>query len=324
MRSLLMTVFLAAVSPATPLSPAPGPAPTPPLQERPVSSLPLMAYEEPAAGQLVSGAPLNDPNVAVHVVERKQLRDQGRGELSLYPVAVQVNGEFTQHWGTALSYTYHLHENFGLQLTPQYNWSADESAFNRELIFKVREEAQAASSLLLLYGAILGVEVTPLHGKFAFYDSALVHYTVVVNGGVGAGVTRHQLRPALEGHGESFGDTGTKLMGSVGGGFRFLIADRFALRLEVRDLVYTAKVDQVNGCDLDDLTALNARLSAGETSFQHVAVRANCQVGRFEGDDPHTGSPRRLDVPLAKALLETPSSDVLNNLGLYAGFSVTF
>jgi len=310
--------------PPAPPPPAPAPAPTAVTSDAPVREAPRMAYEEPAAGQLVSGAPLNDPNVAVHVVERKQFRDQGRSELTLYPVAAQANGKFTQHFGTAISYTYHLHENFGIQITPQYNWFTDESAFNRELIVKVREEAQAASSLLLQYGAIGGVEVTPLHGKFAFYDGVLAHYTVVINGGVGAGVTRHQLRPSLEDRPATYGDTGTKMLGSVGGGFRFLIGDRFTLRLEVRDLVYTAKVDRVNGCDLNDLSAISERVTSGNPSLEGVSVGAGCRLDRFEGTDPRTGETRLLDAPLAKALVETPSSDVLNNLGIYAGFSVNF
>ena len=37
-----------------------------------------------------------------------------------------------------------------------------------------------------------------------------------------------------------FGDTGTKFLGPVGGGFRVQFGDSMAVRLEVRDLVYTA------------------------------------------------------------------------------------
>lgn len=316
-------------APSTPTESAPAPsAPeaTPaPTSDAPKSDAPrLPPYEEPAAGRLVSGAPLNDPNVAVHIVERKPFRDQGKQEITLYPTAVQTNVKFTEHLGTALAYTYHLHENFGLQVMPQYNWHTDESEFNRELITKVREEAQAATSLLLVYGAIGGVEVAPLYGKFAFYQGTLGQFTLVLNGGVGAGVTRHQLRPEIEGRAATYGDTGTKLMGSVGGGFRFQIGDRFALRLEVRDLVYTARVDSVNGCNLSDLSAMNTVVNAGGTSFGGVNVSPGCQVSKFEGTDPRTGDTRALDVPLAKALVETPTSDVLNNVGFYAGFSFLF
>jgi hypothetical protein len=55
-----------------------------------------------------------------------------------------------------------------------------------------------------------------------------------------------------------------------------------------------------------------------------VAVSPGCQVGRFEGTDPRSGNSRLLDVPLARALVETPTSDVLNNVGFYAGFAYVF
>jgi outer membrane beta-barrel protein len=305
-------------TPAAPPADAPRVETPPPATQAP-------AYEEPAAGRLVSGAPLEDPNVSVHIVQQKQFSDAGRHELSLYPAAVQANVKFTEHVGSALSYTYHLYENFGLQITPQYNWYTNESGFNRELIVKVREEAQAASSLLLTMGAVAGVEVTPFYGKFAFYDGLLGQFTFVVNGGVGAGVTRHQLRPELQGRAATYGDTGTKLLGSVGAGFRFLLGDRFAIRLEVRDLVYTARVDQVNGCTAGDLSAMNELVTAGATSLSgRVTVSPGCKLERFEGTDTRTGVNRVLDVPLAKALVEQPSSDALNNVGIYAGFAILF
>ena len=118
----------------------------------PVAPAPALRPRPTATQKLVSGAPLYNPNVAVHIVQKKRFADEGRHEFALFPAAVQVNGKFTQHAGTALSYVYHLQENFGLQVTGQYNWYSNESRFNLELIDKVREQAQAASSLLLTVG----------------------------------------------------------------------------------------------------------------------------------------------------------------------------
>ena len=78
----------------------------------------------------------------------------------LYPVAMQVNGKFTQHFGTMGSFVYHLQENFGLQISGGYNWYNVESAFNGELVEKFRVEAQAATSLLWTWGVMGGVEVS--------------------------------------------------------------------------------------------------------------------------------------------------------------------
>ncbi|WP_410961308.1 hypothetical protein, partial [Salmonella sp. SAL4457] len=91
----------------------------------------------------------------------------------------QVNGKFTQHFGTALTYTYHLHENFGFQVMPIWNWYNDESGLSKELLDKVREAAPPATSLLLNYGATAGVEVAPIYGKFAWFDSTMAHYSLI-------------------------------------------------------------------------------------------------------------------------------------------------
>lgn len=284
----------------------------------------VTAPEKPAgvnadSQKLVSGAPLYNPNVSVHIVEKKAFSDKGKSEVVLYPAAVQVNGKFTNHAGTALTYLYHLQENFAFQISPIYNWFNAESPFNQELIDKARVEAQAATSLLLVYGGTAGVEVTPLYGKFSFYENQLAHYSVVLSGGAGVGNTRHQLKPFSETSGPAtYGDTGLKFMGQVGGGFRVQLGSRFALRLEVRDLVYTARVDSVNGCDLNDLNAIKGQTDAGRPAGG-ANVRGGCNVQKFE-----QGGDIRSNVNLARNLVATPSSDVLNNVGFYLGGGFIF
>ena len=170
----------------------------------------------------------------------------------------------------------------------------------------------------MVYGGTAGVEVTPLYGKFSFYEESLAHYSVVINGGAGVGNTRHQLKPYSPTSGPAtYGDTGYKFMGQVGGGFRVQLGTRFALRLEVRDLVYTARVDSVNGCNLQDLTAIKARTDAGQ-SPDSATVTGSCQIEKFKEGDV------RSNVNLARNLVATPSSDVLNNVGFYLGAGFIF
>ncbi|HEX8698109.1 MAG TPA: outer membrane beta-barrel domain-containing protein [Myxococcaceae bacterium] len=281
--------------------------------------------------RLVHGAPLYNPNVAVHIVQKKPFADEGRHEFSLYPVAVQVNGKFTKHTGTALHYTYHLQENFALQVLGQYNWYSNESGFNLELIDKVREQAQAASSLLLVWGAQAGVEVTPLYGKFAFYDNQLAQFSLVISGGAGFGSTRHLIRPAVNNQvdGETyrvparFGSAGNKFLGSVGGGFRLQFGDSYALRLEVKDIVYTARVDRVDGCNLADFEKMEAA-RASDDPFAGLGLSGSCQYKKFDGVDPETKKNLREDIILGRDLVAEPTSDVLNNVSFYAGFSILF
>lgn len=277
--------------------------------------------------RLVSGAPLADPNVAVHIVERKEFSDSGRRELVLFPAAMQINGKFTQTFGTMLSFVYHLQENFGLQITGGYNWYNNESAFNGELVTKVSEQAQAATSLLQVWDVLAGVEVTPVYAKFAFFDGTLGHFDLVLNGGAGLGGTRHQLKPeSVRQDGSvspaTFGDTGVRFMGGIGGGFRLRLGEHFAFRLEVRDVVYTARADRVNGCSGDDLRAMDAKLRAGQ-DVATATVSGACKLETFVGTDAN-GNKNSTNVPLALSLVKTPSSDVLNNLGLYIGASFIF
>lgn len=322
-------------TPASEQSSAPAEAAAP----QPAADAPLAAMDvdnelrttTPEQQRLVHGAPLYNPNVSVHIVQKKRFADEGKHEFALYPFAVQVNGKFTNHVGSALHYTYHLQENFALQVSGLYNWHSNESRFNLELIDKVREQAQAASSLLLQWGAQAGVEVTPLYGKFAFYDDQLAQFSVIISGGAGFGGTRHLIRPEVANQvdGETFnvparfGDAGTRFVGSVGGGFRVQFGDSYAVRLEVRDLVYTARVDRVDGCNLADFEKLEAA-RAGNQPFAGLDLSGGCQFQKFDGVDPDTKKNYREDIILGRDLVAEPSSDVLNNVSFYAGFSILF
>src|SRR5437868_466224 len=109
--SWIVLAALAAVSDAPPEQPAPEP-PAPEQAEAPAAEAPAeepqVALREPTpeerkakehAQELVSGAPLYNPNVAVHIVQHKPFADRGLRELVLYPAVPQANGKFTQHVG---------------------------------------------------------------------------------------------------------------------------------------------------------------------------------------------------------------------------------
>lgn len=311
-------------------SPTPAPTDAPKATTAPAATAPEAATKpvDAEAQRLVSGAPLFNPNVAVHIVEQKAYSDARKSEIVLYPVAMQVNGKFTQHFGTMGSFVYHLQENFGLQISGGYNWYNVESSFNGELVEKFRVEAQAATSLLWTWGVMGGVEVSPLYGKFTLFEGTLAHFSFVLNGGVGAGGTRHQLKPeTVKTDGTisqaTYGDTGARFMGALGAGFRLQLGQRFAFRLEVRDVVYTARMERVNGCNVDDLRAMDIKIRGGQDPATAM-VGASCNVETFTGTIEGTDIKRSNDVPLALNLVRIPSSDVLNNIGLYLGISFLF
>lgn len=301
-----------------PATPAPAPAPAPAAEGAVSTGVATSTADEQ---KLVSGAPLYNPNVAVHIVEQKSFSDRMRLELTLYG-DVQVNGKFNQHIGGMASVLWHLQENFGLQVSGFWNPWAVESDFNAELVRKTSQEAQAATSLLSIWGVLGGVEVTPLYGKFALFEGTLAHFSIVLNAGAGAGGTRHQLKPASEVTGPAtYGDTGVRFLGEIGGGFRLQLGKRFAFRVEVKDIVYTARVEAVEGCDAGDLNAINDAVRLGRP-VSDASVAPLCRIERWDGVNEQTGQKNSTDVPLALNLVRTPSSDVLNNVGFYLGISV--
>lgn len=280
------------------------------------AALPTLAQaqETPAAQGNASGAALgsfqevadnvDSTNLRLHTVQRKEFADGGRHELVLFPAIAQVNGKFTQHLGVGAEYLYHLHENFALQALGQYFYVNEQTAFTDELVNGGELAPQAATALTLQWAATGGFEVTPIYGKFSFYEGNMAHFGLILTGGAGVGSTRIQLQSSNSTDGATFGDTGLKFVGQVGAGFRVRLNESFLVRLEVKDLIYTAKVDSINGCNLQDLESLS----------KEGAVSGACASGKF----------KKGDKELARRLVEEPSSDVLNNVGVYGGVSYTF
>jgi len=273
----------------------------------------LALAQDSATGELPAGFVevsdnVTSPNLRLHTVQKKEYSDSGTHEVVLYPGIVQLNTKFTQHVGFGGQYVYHLHENFALQAMAQYFYVNQQVAFADELISTARAQAQAATNLTLQWAATGGFEVTPIYGKFSFYEGAIGHFSVVLSGGAGIGGTRIQLTGQDD---RIFGDTGNKFVGQVGAGFRVRINDSFLVRLEFRDLVYTATVDSINGCSREDMANLEAKSGS---------YGGGCKAESFRAADGSLNQSGRL----AKDMLDDMSSDVLNNLGVYGGVSYSF
>ncbi len=93
-------------------------------------------------------------------------------------------------------------------------------------------------------------------------------------------------------------------MSTFGLGARVGLGEHLALRLELRDVMYSARVDQVFGCTESDLNP-----------FREHGPGASCDFGRFE--EPG-------DTVVAWGTVRTSSSQVVHSLGLWAGASVAF
>ncbi len=230
----------------------------------------------------------------------------GRFEVTLFPAVAQLNGKFTQHVGTFGAVTWHLRERFALQVLGGGNWLSVESGFNSELVEKFRVEAQAASSLLWTWGLFGGFEVEPVIADFSFADQR-VHFGVVLSAGVGAGGTRHQLKPQTDTP-PTYGDTGVRFMGTTSFGLRLSLGNHFTARLEVRDVAYSSRLERINGCAGYDTTRFNFVRDPGWGSYS-----AECRGFDTPGD-----------ASAASNLLRQPGSDILHNAGLYLGAGFVF
>src|SRR5207244_1137061 len=100
-----------------------------------------------------------------------------------------------------------------------------------------------------------------------------------------------------------------------GGGIRVKFAQWFSVRLEVRDVLYSASVNQVNGCGRADLAAIDIAQKGGTGSAN---VSSGCNDGSFKD----ASGKYTTDASIANSLVKNPSSDVLNNVGFYAGLSL--
>jgi outer membrane beta-barrel protein len=258
-----------------------------------------------------------DPDVRVHVVEKRPFTEAQRWEVSFFGSA-QVNPKFTQHAGVSMEVAYHLRENFAAQLSALWFPRAVQSGLSEELLARAGEAPESAEAFLLQGAVLAGVELMPIYGKLDVFDGRILRLGVYLNAGLGAGKTRLQLRPATDPNtGRTFGDTGYRPVASLGAGLRVFVNDRFTVRLELRDLAYSGYVSRVNGCNYDDTVRIEAAEAGGSTAS---GLSAGCNERAFGAP----GTAAELNAGAAKDLLKTPSADVINNLAFQGGLSWLF
>ncbi len=256
-------------------------------------------------------------NVQFRVLEPKPFSDALRHELVLSPFVPQVGSTFTTHWLTSLTYTFHATEWLGLRIQPFWVWHAQRSRFSSELLSRVRQDAAAASSVMLHWGAVAAPEWAPLRGKFAAFGGT-VRYGLVLFAGAGVGQTEIELKTADAIGPATYGSTGLRMVATGGAGFRIQFGDRFTVRLEVQDLIHWGSVSRINGCDATDLQVLNDQHSAGTVTG--AGVSGQCNVGAFQGTTG--GYDRSNDLGTAQAKVSEGGTDTLHVVGIYLGFGV--
>lgn len=264
------------------------------------------ASDSAASIDPITGAQLgwSGPRQAAHIIIKRNERAEGLHELSISN-PVQINGKFTQHIGASLDYLYHLREAFAFGVGGTYNYYAAQTQFTDDLAERAMQAPFAAPTLLMDYEAHAGVEVSPIYGKFALFDWSVVQFGLYFGAYGGVGHTKIQLRAAdsVNNRGRTFGDTGLRPVGIFNAGMRMFLSKHMALRVEVRNTMYSNDMSRINGCTKNDITGGGA-------------PAASCNLDAFYD--------RQADGGAAAELLKDPSSDVLHNVAFVAAFSVLF
>ena len=273
----------------------------------------LGAAPEPTSDPLAGS-----PNVQYRVLEPKPFPDALRHELTLQPFVPQIGSTFTTHWLTSFTYTFHATEWLGLRLQPFWVWHAQRSRFSSELLSRVRQDAAAASSVMLQWGAVAAPEWSPIRGKFAAFGG-IVRYGFVIFAGAGVGGTEIELKTADALGPPTYGSTGLRMVATGGAGFRMQFGDRWTVRLEVQDLIHWGSVSRINGCDSADLKALNDQHTAG--GITGAGVTGKCNFGAFQGANS-AGYDRGNDVGIAQSKVNEGGTDTLHVVGVYLGIGV--
>jgi outer membrane beta-barrel protein len=248
-------------------APAGGPVvPAAPAEaEAPAAEAPA-AEAAAAPARRSKGAPfarVADDEETIYAVQRKAYLADGKLELS--PMfAFSFTDRFVQTFAPAASVSYHLAENFGLEVFGAYMFPT-ESGLTTEILDKGKLTPEIAKLTQMLWAAGVGVQFSPIYGKVQIFGASLGNFSFYIGAGAGVGQTRVQCTPGakldpnrgfdpaecpmieVEAGAEDelrvvYEPASLKVMGSLVGGVRFYFSNSLGLKLEVRDYIFSTRV----------------------------------------------------------------------------------
>jgi outer membrane beta-barrel protein len=214
------------------------------------------------------------PNERIHALQKRDYSVKNKLEIGLFG-GMSINDTFTQHYSTTLALDYHLNEAFALELAwmsckvPFMNgdqtmyegqYTGDGIRFGNRYTDAYSEvnDAQLLPSnadLAMISNYVgLNVQFSPIYGKWSLFGMALGHADFYLSAGGGVAGTEYK---------NTFGywqDTGTYFVGTFGLGFRVFLARWFAIRLDVRDYTFAARVQATSGTSTSEETKIRNTL----------------------------------------------------------------
>lgn len=168
--------------------------------------------------------------------------------------AFSIQNQLTEHYGATLVWDYSFTEYVALDVMLG-GGLGQLTSLAKDVRGTARATGRGAdledAGALLGHGS-LGVRFTSAYGKLSLSSELPVHFHAYAVAGVGAAfVNYHGVlscasdRPSSTGggssacpNGEFRSETGISPAFNVGGGFRFIINERFSVRLEIRDVIF--------------------------------------------------------------------------------------
>jgi outer membrane beta-barrel protein len=204
-----------------------------------------------------------DDQETIFAVQRKAYLLNRKFEVTPMATA-SFTDRFVQTFGGSVSLSYHLAENFGLELVGSLMFP-NESGLTDEILREGKLTPEIAKLTQMMWATALGAQWSPIYGKLQIFDASLGTFAFYIGVGIGVGQTRVQCTPATPLDPAVFGDgatcrtieaTGsaedafqvvyepnrTQLMGSLVGGVRFNFSNSIGLKFEVRDWLFPARV----------------------------------------------------------------------------------
>ncbi len=200
-------------------------------------------------------------NERVHVLQKRDYSVKGKFEIGLFG-GLTVGDVFTQQFAHTLTFDYHINEALAIEALwmssklPFANGTrvagAGQAEYKDDKNFRwgetytgaydqVKSDAQLSPSnadLVMLSNYIgVAVQFSPIYGKWSLFNWGLGHADIYLTAGGGVATTDYRKANG------NWVDTGTYFVGSFGGGFRIFLARWLALRLDLRDYTFAARVE---------------------------------------------------------------------------------
>ncbi len=204
----------------------------------------------------------------IYAVQQQYVIKAQRFELMPY-FSFTWNDQFVSHDAPGLALNYYITQVLAVGVNGNwYDGLNADSDFN----FQNRREAHIAVPLnLYQFSADLNFTYVPMYGKFAGFGDFIFHYDAYIDGGVG--LIRTKPIPIIDPDNRSFPDWNNLVNFDVGIGFRIFLNRWLAAILEVRDLIYSEKIEALT---IDPVPTNKAKWYDDGT---HITNNVQMQVG---------------------------------------------